>query len=373
MTRDPGASGEEIMRAEFYASYATTLEAQFPSGQILLRGSTHFHIGSRMRWTYHCPQSRRFLWSQLLVTLGPSIQAEFDYRDGTLCGVVPSKVRTTRGYDTWLAKSFFARWRRLEMESACSQIRRALGPPHLLTPFHALFFVVRGLWSADGGIVDSASLPTTRWTSGLIRDVKAECSIPAGASRCQSTSLWVRRPYTTMVRRRDSMTSRALVLVWRQHGLLCFSVAVWALALPGPHARRSCSLGQSLEVRSSMATLLHHIQTRCKSRSESEARVERMMEDMMDRKVQTVNNHLDAFELRVLERPASAIDLSSLQADKASLRSDVEAILAAAGCQPRGCPSALAAYSRQHFPVSGGYFPVAQLPTPIFTSSLSTL
>ena len=68
---------------------------------------------------------------------------------------------------------------------------------------------------------------------------------------------------------------------------------------------------QKLEAQ--MATLLHHIQLWMqKSIAESEARMERRMEDMMDRKVQAVNKRLDAFELRVLERLAPAIDLSSL-------------------------------------------------------------
>ncbi|KAG5600238.1 hypothetical protein H5410_031608 [Solanum commersonii] len=51
---------------------------------------------------------------------------------------------------------------------------------------------------------------------------------------------------------------------------------------------------QKLEAQ--MATLLHHIQPWMqKSIAESEARVERRMEDMMDRKVKAVNNQLDAF------------------------------------------------------------------------------
>ncbi|KAG5580200.1 hypothetical protein H5410_050827 [Solanum commersonii] len=50
---------------------------------------------------------------------------------------------------------------------------------------------------------------------------------------------------------------------------------------------------QKLEAQ--MATLLHHIQPWMqKSIAESEARVERRMEDMMDWKVQAVNNRLDA-------------------------------------------------------------------------------
>uniref|UniRef100_M1D9C2 Integrase core domain containing protein n=1 Tax=Solanum tuberosum TaxID=4113 RepID=M1D9C2_SOLTU len=68
---------------------------------------------------------------------------------------------------------------------------------------------------------------------------------------------------------------------------------------------------QKLEAQ--MATLLHHFQPWMqKSIAESEARMERRMEGMMDRKVQAVNKRLDAFELRILERSAPTIDLSAL-------------------------------------------------------------
>ena len=92
-----------------------------------------------------------------------------------------------------------------------------------------------------------------------------------------------------------------------------------------------------------MATLLHHIQPWMqKSIAESEARMERRMEAMMDRKVHAVNKRLDAFELRVLERSAPATDLSTLQADLASLRTDVDAILAAPSVETQAAPTALA-------------------------------
>uniref|UniRef100_M1DFR0 Integrase core domain containing protein n=1 Tax=Solanum tuberosum TaxID=4113 RepID=M1DFR0_SOLTU len=92
-----------------------------------------------------------------------------------------------------------------------------------------------------------------------------------------------------------------------------------------------------------MATLLHHIQPWMqKSIAVSEARMERRMEGMMDRKVQAVNKRLDAFELRVLERSAPAIDLSALQADLASLRTDVDIILAAPSVETQAAPTALA-------------------------------
>ncbi|KAG5594966.1 hypothetical protein H5410_036198 [Solanum commersonii] len=97
---------------------------------------------------------------------------------------------------------------------------------------------------------------------------------------------------------------------------------------------------QKLEAQ--MATLLHHIQPMQKSIAESKARIERRMEGMMDQKVQAVNKHLDAFELRVLERSGSAIHLSSLQVELASLRTDVDAILSTPTVEPQVTPTALA-------------------------------
>uniref|UniRef100_M1DFE2 Integrase core domain containing protein n=1 Tax=Solanum tuberosum TaxID=4113 RepID=M1DFE2_SOLTU len=92
-----------------------------------------------------------------------------------------------------------------------------------------------------------------------------------------------------------------------------------------------------------MATLLHHIQPWMqKSIAEFEARMERRMEGMMDRKVQAVNKRLDAFELRVLGRSAPTIDLFALQAELASLRTDVNAILSTPIVEPQAAPIALA-------------------------------
>uniref|UniRef100_M1DYJ6 Integrase core domain containing protein n=1 Tax=Solanum tuberosum TaxID=4113 RepID=M1DYJ6_SOLTU len=97
---------------------------------------------------------------------------------------------------------------------------------------------------------------------------------------------------------------------------------------------------QKLEAQ--MATLLHHIQPWMqKSIAESEARMERRMEGMIDQKVEAVNKRLDAFELRVLERSAPATDLSALQADLASLRTDLDAILAAPAVETQATPTTL--------------------------------
>uniref|UniRef100_M1DVL8 Integrase core domain containing protein n=1 Tax=Solanum tuberosum TaxID=4113 RepID=M1DVL8_SOLTU len=70
--------------------------------------------------------------------------------------------------------------------------------------------------------------------------------------------------------------------------------------------------------------------------------MERRMEGMMDRKIQAVNKRLDAFELRVLERPTPTIDLSSFQSKLASLRANVNAILATPTVEPQATPIVLA-------------------------------
>ena len=78
-----------------------------------------------------------------------------------------------------------------------------------------------------------------------------------------------------------------------------------------------------------MATLLHHIQLWMqKSITESEARLEKKMQQFTERKIAEVNQHLDAFELRVLARPAPPVDVSTLQAAVDSLSTDIDTILA---------------------------------------------
>ena len=80
-----------------------------------------------------------------------------------------------------------------------------------------------------------------------------------------------------------------------------------------------------------MATLLHHIQPWMqKSITESEARMERKMQ----RKIAEVHQRLDAFELRVLARPAPPVDVSTLQAAVDSLRADIDTILEARVPEP---------------------------------------
>ena len=79
-----------------------------------------------------------------------------------------------------------------------------------------------------------------------------------------------------------------------------------------------------------MATLLHHIHPWMqKSITESEERLERKMVQFTERKIAEVNQRFDAFELRVLARPAPPMDVSTFQAAVESFCADINTILEA--------------------------------------------
>lgn len=69
-----------------------------------------------------------------------------------------------------------------------------------------------------------------------------------------------------------------------------------------------------------MATLPHHVKSWMWSCiAESEARIERKMEIMMDQKVQVIHKFVDEFELRVLTCTSPITDISSIQTKLYSL------------------------------------------------------
>ena len=79
-----------------------------------------------------------------------------------------------------------------------------------------------------------------------------------------------------------------------------------------------------------MATLLQHIQPWMhKSITESEERLERKMVQYTERKIAEVHQRLDAFELRVLARPAPPVDVSTLKDVVDSVRANIDTILEA--------------------------------------------
>ena len=87
-----------------------------------------------------------------------------------------------------------------------------------------------------------------------------------------------------------------------------------------------------------MSTLLHHIETwKQKSIAEAEDRIEKRVAKKTERKIQVVHQRIDAFELRVLARPAPTIDFTTLQV-VVSLRADVDSILEMRGPEPETTP-----------------------------------
>uniref|UniRef100_M1DYY6 Integrase core domain containing protein n=1 Tax=Solanum tuberosum TaxID=4113 RepID=M1DYY6_SOLTU len=74
-------------------------------------------------------------------------------------------------------------------------------------------------------------------------------------------------------------------------------------------------------------------------------RVEKRMEHMMDRKVQAVHQRLDAFELRVLERPAPTTNVSAFHMELASLRADLDTLLALPETEPNSAPTSSVDYT----------------------------
>ena len=79
-----------------------------------------------------------------------------------------------------------------------------------------------------------------------------------------------------------------------------------------------------------MAKLLHHIQSWMqRSITETEERLERKMVQYTERKIAEVHQRLDAFELRVLARPAPPMEVSTLQAVVDTVRVNINTILEA--------------------------------------------
>ena len=79
-----------------------------------------------------------------------------------------------------------------------------------------------------------------------------------------------------------------------------------------------------------MATLHHHIHPWMqRSIVDTDQSLESKMVQHTERKIIEFHQHLEAFKLRVLARPAPQVDLSNLQVAFESLRADIDMILEA--------------------------------------------
>ncbi|KAK4733702.1 hypothetical protein R3W88_007963 [Solanum pinnatisectum] len=89
-----------------------------------------------------------------------------------------------------------------------------------------------------------------------------------------------------------------------------------------------------------MATLFQLVRPRMQHAiEESKARIEQWVEHMMDQKVQAIHKHLDTFELRVLERPALTVDVTTLNKEIKSLRADITGLLSLSETEPESTPT----------------------------------
>uniref|UniRef100_M1DI20 Integrase core domain containing protein n=1 Tax=Solanum tuberosum TaxID=4113 RepID=M1DI20_SOLTU len=289
MVRDPRTYNEEILR-EFYASYAATLRGSISKRLKLLAQDPLTSMLVRSCSVDIPPATiRRFLYGPTTGHSWSVNTTEFDYRwDIVRSGAFQRNAEQRETVLLWLARYIAADGERAEWVST----------PRLGIWKATLNFVAKFFWllrapvevpplGADlADIVGQAQGGDPSFPDHID-------TVPGSSSQAASMA-----PSSS----RSTQKLGATVV---------------------PLARV-----QKLEAQ--MAILLHHIQLWMqKSIAKSEARMERRMEGMMDWKVQAVNKHLDAFELRVLERLAPAIDLSALQADLASLRTDVDTILAA--------------------------------------------
>ncbi|KAG5591713.1 hypothetical protein H5410_042227 [Solanum commersonii] len=346
MARDPGTYSEDIVR-EFYASYTATLRgsiskrskplAQDPLTSTLVRG---------------CPVDispatiRRFLYGS---TAGHSWSlniAEFDYRwDIVQSGAFQRNAEQREVVILWLARYIVADGEHAEWVAA-----PRLGIRKATLNFVAKFFwlLVRNRVSPtkliiksrgteqswlrhwDSGVpiwyCDRLVHPTGALVIGLIQD-EANVAAPRREPQVEVPPLGTDLAHTVEQAQGDDLSAP-------DHTNTVLGSSSQAASMGPSSSRSTPQLGATV-----VPLARPWMQ---KSVAKSEARMERRMEGMMDRKVQAVNKRLDAFELRLLERLAPAIDLAALQADLASLRTDVDAILAAPSVEPQATPTALA-------------------------------
>ncbi|KAG5610301.1 hypothetical protein H5410_021582, partial [Solanum commersonii] len=365
IARDSGTYSEEIVR-EFYASYAATLRgsiskrskplAQAPFTSTLVRG---------------CPVDissatiRRFLYGPIAGHSWSLNTTEFDYRwDIVQSGAFQRNAEQREAVILWLSRYIAVDGERAEWVTALR-----LGIRKATLNFVAKFFwlLVRNRVSptkVDNQVTWDRAVMVTALVAGveidfahmLLAEIHERAlgpplppslfnfSFVRGLQSLELRYLLGVDLADTQMRQRVVMTSASLF-----PSILSTSSSQ-ASSMAPRSSRSTPQLGATVvplarvhKLEAQMATLLHHIQPWMqKSIAESEARMERRMEGMMDLKVQAVNKRLDAFELRVLERSAPAIDLSTLQADLASLRTDVNVILVAPSVEPQVAPTALA-------------------------------
>ncbi|KAG5585447.1 hypothetical protein H5410_045881 [Solanum commersonii] len=339
MARDPGTYSEEIVR-EFYASYVATLRSSISMDQDPLTSTV---VRGYPVDISHATISR-FLYGPTTGHSWSLNKIEFEYRwDIVRSGafhmnaeyVSPTKADNQLTWDRAIMVAALVAG--VEIDFALmllAEIHERAFKTSTTYPFPCLIFQL----CRDSGVLiwhcDRLIHPTGALDIGLIRDEenvaapRREPQIevpPLGADLADMVGK-VHGSDPIILDHSDTVPASS-----SQNASIALSSSRFTLHL----GAIVFLLARVQKLEAQMATLLHHIQPWMqKSIVESEVRMERRMEGMIDQKVQAVNKHLDAFELRVLERSTPAIDLSSLQAELASLQTDVDAILAAPTIEP---------------------------------------
>uniref|UniRef100_M1DHT2 Integrase core domain containing protein n=1 Tax=Solanum tuberosum TaxID=4113 RepID=M1DHT2_SOLTU len=325
MARDPGTYSEEIVR-EFYASYAATLR-----GSISKRSKPIAQDPLTPTMVLGCPVDishatiSRFLYGPTTGHFWSLNTTEFDYIwDIVQRGAFQRNAEQRETVILWVAKYIVAYGERAEWVAT-----PRLGIRKATLNFVAKFFwlLVRNRVSptkADNQLTWDRAVMVAALVAGVEIDF-ARMLLVEIHERAFKTSTTYPFPCLIFQLCRDSGVS-----IWHCDWLI-HPTGTLDIGLIRDEANVAAPRREP-QVEPWMQKLI----------AESEARMERKMEGMMDRKIQAINKCLDAFELRVLERPAPTIDLSSFQSELASLRADVDAILATPIVKPHAAPTALA-------------------------------
>uniref|UniRef100_M1DVI5 Integrase core domain containing protein n=1 Tax=Solanum tuberosum TaxID=4113 RepID=M1DVI5_SOLTU len=361
MARDPGTYSEEMVR-EFYASYAATLRGSITKRSEPLAQDPLISTMVRGCLVDISPATiSRFLYSPTTGHSWSLNTSEFDYRwDILRSGAFQRNAEQRETVLLWLARYIATDGERAEWVAA-----PRLGIRKATLNFVAKFFwlLVRNRVSptkADNQVTWDRAVMVAALVAGVEIDFARMllAEIHERAFRTSTTYPFPSPRREPQIEVPPMGTDLADIVGQAQGGDPIIPDHVDTVpgsssqaASMAPSSSQSTpqlgatvvSLARVQKLEAQMATLLHHIQPWMqKLIAESEARMERRMEGMMDRKVQAVNKRLDVFELRVLERSAPTPYLSASQADLASLRTDVDAILAAPSVETQAAPTALA-------------------------------
>ncbi|TMX04112.1 hypothetical protein EJD97_011552, partial [Solanum chilense] len=328
--RPLGRYSEELVR-EFYASYVATLRSQIdrraapakqaPLEQVRVRG---------VQVDISLPAIRRFLYRESVDATPTPLTAEFDYRwqivkDGQLLRE-PSLRETTK---RWMAMHLS-----VDGEGAdwVTEPKGAIKKANLTFTAMFLWLLVRPCLSptATDNIVtwDRAVLMAAliagfevdfAWLLQVVMQERAfKGTVDVGLIKDEANEFALRKgPYPKLPQLADDLADTVAQARTATQAASIDTTPVESIP------------GSSTAPSSSRTTPLPTLVPLARSITESEERLERKMVQFTERKIAEVNQRLDAFELRVVARPAPPMDVSTLQATVYILRADIDTILEA--------------------------------------------